>query len=668
MWGNSMFGRRKRKHNSQDDLAFEDALQDDWSRDLDVVEVPIGNRPLWYLGIAVLCVAAAVAVRVIYLNTSYAYYAARAQDNLTAYSETPAPRGMIYDREGDVLAESKASFRAVLDPNTFLKNAALQSTTIAAAQNILGLTPGDLSSLMDQASAEDFATPIVLADDLTQTELVDLQAENDPAIKVESDFVRDYPNGPLFSSVIGYTGRVSASDLSTDPTLTGADTVGKIGIEAYYDSALRGKPGVTVQYENAQGQVLRTEQESAPAVGQSIQLTIDGGLQKELTQAIENELAVLGRQVGIGLAMDPQTGAVLSLVNIPTFDNNVFAQPSASTTAIIDQLLTSPDKPLFDRVVNGYYNPGSTIKPLDAVAGLKEGVIDPSREIFSPGYLMIPNPYNSSTPTRYADWQYQGNVNLAAALAQSSDVYFYIVGGGSPPVSTPLLNSPLDYGISGLGITKLDEWWKIFGLGKQTGIDMPNEATGFLPTPAWKQSTTGTPWLLGDTYNVSIGQGNLLLSPVQLLDYISAIANGGKVYKPFLNASSTPAVAEDLTYLLPQIQDVQQGMVEGVTSPRGTSHTLADLPFSVCAKTGSAQVYDNTQENAIFVGYAPCNDPQIALLILIENSKQGSLNAVPIAKQVLNWYYENRMLAGSTQGSLSAPTATSTNTVSTTTP
>jgi penicillin-binding protein 2 len=288
------------------------------------------------------------------------------------------------------------------------------------------------------------------------------------------------------------------------------------------------------------------------------------------------------------------------------------------------------------------YNPGSTIKPLDAVAALKEGVIDPTREVFSPGYLMVPDPYNSSTPTRYADWRYQGNVNLASALAQSSDVYFYIVVGGSP-ASTPMLNDPSDYGIKGLGVDELHEWWQTFGLGKATGVDLPGEADGFLPTPQWKQQKMGTPWLLGDTYNVAIGQGDLLLTPLQLLSYIGAIANGGTIYRPYLNESSTPVVNEDLTSLLPEIQDVQQGMVEGVTAPLGTAYTLHDLPFSVCAKTGSAQVENNEQENALFVGYAPCNNPQIALLILIENSKDGSLNAVPIAKEVLNWYYENRL-------------------------
>ncbi len=633
------------KRRPYDDLAFEDSLNDDWGRDLDVVEVPIGNRPLWYLGAAILVIVLTVAGRVIYLDVADgAYYAARATDNLTQYKATPAPRGMIYDREGDVLAESKAAFAAVLDVREFVENPSLRSSTIDAAGSVLGISPGALMAEIESASANGFATPVVLAENLGETEVVDLKALGLPTIKVESDFERVYPEGPLFSSVVGYTGRVSAGDLKADPRLGVNDFIGKTGIEAYYDSTLRGTPGVTAEYRNAQGQLLREDTQSTPTIGTSVHLTIDGGLQSYFSARLARGLAMLGRTVGIGLAMNPQTGEVLSLVNLPTFDNNIFSQPSTGTAAELQALLASPDKPLFDRIVNGFYNPGSTIKPLDAVAALKEGVIDPSRKIFSNGELLVPNPYDSSTPSKYLDWRYQGDVNLAAALAQSSDVYFYIVGGGSPPVSTPLLNDPSDYGIGGVGISRLDKWWSIFGLGAPTGIDMPNEAVGFLPTPSWKQSHTGTPWLLGDTYDVSIGQGSLLLSPLQLLDYISAIANGGNIYRPYLNASSTPEVAENLTYLLPQIQEVQQGMKEGVTSPQGTSYSLNDLPFSVCAKTGSAQVRNNTQENAIFVGYAPCTNPQIALLILVENSKAGSLNAVPIAKDVLNWYYTNRIL------------------------
>ncbi len=597
------------KKNRNIDVAFEDSLSDDWSRDIKIAEVPIGNRPLLYVGFAACAVTLAIMAQIVYLNFSRsAYYRARAADNVLQANETPGPRGEILDKEGDVLAEDTAAFSALLNVRVFLNgDPLLQSSTIAAAQSILGISPNDFSSLVAQASVSSFATPVVLNENLTQVELVDLQAQNLPTIEIQSDFARTYPNGPVFSSLVGYTGRVSQADLRADPNLSSSDFVGRTGVEAYYDSTLRGVPGVTLEYKNALGQALGQAQQSNPTTGAPLTLTIDGGLQTYFYNRLASGLASLGRVVGLGLAIDPQNGQILALVNLPGYDNNVFSNPGAtSSIAEIQRLLTSSDEPLFNRAVSGNYNPGSTIKPLDAVAGLKESVIDPSREIFSPGYLLVPNPYNSSTPTRYADWQYQGKVDLASALAQSSDVYFYLVGGGSP-VSTPMLNDPSDYGISGLGITKLYQWGQTFGLGKPTGVDLPAEASGFLPTPAWKQSKMGTPWLLGDTYNVSIGQGDLLLTPLQLLSYIDAIANGGTIWRPYVNASSTPHVNEDLTSLLPQIQDVQLGMWDGVTTPRGTSYTLHTLPFPVCAKTGSAQVHDNSQENALFVGYAPCD-------------------------------------------------------------
>jgi len=629
----------------KNDIPFEESLNDDWSRDLDMVEVPIGNRPLWYLGITISAIALIVVGQVLYLSVVRGgYYEARAEDNVAEFTRTPAPRGIIYDREGNALVENKAAFAAILDSHAFITNIAVQSSTLAAAQNILGIAPDVVMGMINQSKSADFATPVVLHEDLTQAQLVNLQALALPTIKIQSDFERQYPNGPIFSSVIGYTGRVNGGDLQKSAALTNQDFVGKAGIEAFYDKALRGIPGVNIEFKNAKGSVLNNEEQSAPTIGTPLTLTVDGGLQSYLYARLAGGLRSLGRPVGIGLAINPQTGEILSLVNLPGFDDNLFSHPAGNSGAIQD-LLTSPNKPLFDRVVSGFYNPGSTIKPLVGVAALKDGVIDPSRQVFSPGYLLVPNPYNTSTPTKYLDWRYQGNVNLASALAQSSDVYFYLAGGGSPRQTTPEINDPSDYGVAGLGISRLYDWWKTFGLGKPTGVDMPNEAAGFLPTAQWKQSKTGTPWLLGDTYNVSIGQGDLLLSPLQLLSYIGAIGNGGKIYRPYLDASSTPVVNEDITNLLPEIQEVQKGMRATVTSPLGTAYTMNNLPLPVCAKTGSAQVQNNAQENAIFVGYAPCDNPQVALLILIENSKEGSLNAVPIAKDVFNWYYENRMVS-----------------------
>jgi penicillin-binding protein 2 len=625
------------------DIPFEDSLNDDWSHDLNMVEVPLGAKPIIALGVVITCIALIVLGRVAYLSMNGAYYASRAEDNANQATATPAPRGIIYDAEGQPLVENKAVFDAVLDAHQFIANPALQSSTLAAAQDILGIPSSTVWSLLQENEAQDFSTPVELVQDITQTELVNLQALGaSSTIKIQSDFQRYYPDGPIFSSVVGYVGRVSQKDLAANATLTADDFVGKMGVEQEYDAALQGVPGVNIKFADAHGHVLGETQQSDPTIGSAVHLTIDGGLQTELYHDIAQELALLNRPVGIGLILDPQTGAVLSLVNFPSFDNNAFMSP-ASSTAEIKEYLTSSDKPLFNRILAGQYQPGSTIKPLVGIAALKEGVISADRQLYSPGYLMVPNRYNSSTPTKYMDWESHGYIDLSSALAESSDVYFYIVGGGSPSYSTPALNNAADYGIQGLGAAKLFTWWTTFGLGKKTGIDLPNEAVGFLPTPAWWSTVSTRPWTLGDTYNVSIGQGSLAVTPIQLLSYIDAIANGGKIYKPFVNASSTPVVSEDLTYLLPEIQQVQQGMRAAVADPRGTAYTMKGLPAEACAKTGSAQVKNNQQENALFVGYFPCDNPKIALLLLIEDAKEGSLNAVPIAKNVFDWYYYNRM-------------------------
>lgn len=358
---------RKRKS----DIPFEDSLNDDWSTDLNMVEVPVGPRPFIALGVVIFLVVATVFLRVFYLDVfKGSYYAARSENNVAQSQEAPAPRGIIYDREGDALVENKAAFEAVLDARAFLSNPALQSTTVDNATNILGVDSSTLWSLLNQSQQQDFSTPVVLADDLTPTQLVNLQALGTSTIVIQSDFQRYYPNSDIFSSVIGYTGRATQADLVKDPTLSADDLVGKTGIEEYYDTTLQGIPGVNVQFKNAQGQVLGQEQQSAPTIGKSLNLTIDGGLQTYFYNAIQSELAVLGRQVGFGIAMNPQNGQVLAMVNLPGYDNNVFSDP-ANNTAEIEQLLTSPDKPLFNRAVAGSYNPGSTIKPLDGVGRTK---------------------------------------------------------------------------------------------------------------------------------------------------------------------------------------------------------------------------------------------------------------------------------------------------------
>lgn len=631
------FGKKK-----SENISFEDSLGEEWSRDLDVVEVPLGNGPFVYLGIFAALTGLIFFGRILYLSVLRGeYYAARAEANVLELSRLSAPRGIIYARDGSVLAENKATFWAILNQKEFLSRKDLEEETLSTIERVLFAPRSEVWRLIAESVEGDLVRPVVLSSDLSQGQLVELQGANLPTIEIRQNFNRVYGSGRIFSSVIGYIGRVGPDDLKGNSGLSGEDFMGRGGVESYYDNSLRGTIGLVERKRDARGVVLEEKQKSEPASGEALRLTVDPGLQEYFFYRLESGLAALGRRVGVGLAFDPRNGEVLALVNLPGFDSNLFVSQGRNDEKLA--ALNSKDKPLFNRAVGGAYSPGSTIKPLVAVAALKEGVVNLTRKIFSAGYIDIPNPYKPDEFTRYEDWRYQGSVSLRAAIAQSSNVYFYAVGGGLPKdVAPPEVLSGGDY-IGGLGISRLHDWWQKFLLGKRTGIDLPGEVEGLLPTPQWKEEQTGTPWLLGDTYNVSIGQGDLLVTPLQLLGYISAIANGGRIWGPHVNMELEPKPLADLSGFASEIKEVKAGMREAVTSPMGTAYLLHDLGFSIGAKTGTVQVRGGAQENAIFVGFAPFEKPEIAILILVENAVEGSLNTVPIAKDVLNWYYWNRI-------------------------
>ncbi|MEK7546681.1 MAG: penicillin-binding protein 2 [Patescibacteria group bacterium] len=621
-----MFSRRKKV-----ELDLEETLGDNWAKekDLELVEVPLQNGPMILAGFIVSFLAIVLIGRTAFIGLAQSErYSLRSESNQNLVNLLLAPRGLIYDRNGKLLADNRQVFSASLKTDEFLRAADLQKETLDAVGEILGIQPSEVWDRIESSDLERNRTYLVLSSDLSQEEMVKLKSLNLPTLEVENSFERKYTGGEIFSSVIGYTGLVSASDLKNNQALFPQDSIGRGGIELFYDGVLRGVNGEKTQKRDARGKLLGSEEESKPSMGQTVYLTIDADLQKYFYQRMEQGLLSLGRTKGVGLAINPRNGEILALLNFPVFDNNLLS--SAGNNQGKQAILTSSDQQLFNRAVSGLYSPGSTIKPLVATAALKEGVITPSKEIFSPGYIDIPNPYKPDEPTRYLDWQYQGYVNLAYAIAKSSDVYFYEIGGGGPDSA-------------GLGITRLRQWWQKFNLGSITGVDLPGEAKGFLPSPEWKEKKYSLPWLLGDTYNVSIGQGDLLLTPIQLLNYISAFANGGKIYQPTVNKNAEHKVISDLSYLNSEFREVRKGMRLVATSKLSMANMLGELPFAVEGKTGTAQVKNNQQQNAFFVGYATSENPQIAVLVLVENSREGSLNAVPIAKDVLNWYYWNRI-------------------------
>lgn len=623
----------------KEELDIEETLSDTWSKEKDseseLIEVPIENGPMAFAGISASLIAAILILKIAFIGLiQSSRYEIRAEDNQNLVKLLPAPRGIVYDRNGKILADNRPTFSAFLKTDEFLRDFKSQKTTLDAINAILGTPPEEILNSVESSDLEGQRNSLLLSADLSQEQVIKLKNLNSSSLEIEDGFKRRYVDGEALSSVLGYTGMTNNSDLKNNPKLFAQDIVGKGGLEFFYDDFLRGVDGEKIQKRDARGRIIGDEEEKKPSAGQSLKLTIDYGLQKYFYERMQSQLLLLGRTKGVGIAMNPQNGEVLAMLNFPAFDNNLLS--SGGNNSEKQAILNSRDEPLFPRAVAGFYNPGSTIKPLVGVAALKEGVINPSKEIFSPGYIDIPNPYKPNEPTRYLDWQYQGYVNLGLALAKSSDVYFYELGGGGPDSV-------------GLGITRLRQWWQKFNLGNLTGIDLPGESKGFLPSVEWKEKRDKKPWLLGDTYNVSIGQGDLLLTPIQLIDYISSIANGGKIYQPTLNLNKNGEhkIISDISYLTPQFQEVRKGMRLVATSKQSMANTLGELPFVVEGKTGTAQIKNNQQLNAFFVGYTVPDLPsetQIAVLVLVENSLQGSLNAVPVAKDVFNWYYWNRIM------------------------
>ncbi len=594
-------------------ISLDDIVADAKAGDLETKELPLNPFAFKAVFGVVLLLIIIFASRIFYLSViQHDLFAKRALANINEEIPIIAPRGVITDRFGTPLTSNQPIFSVFVNISEMVRNG--EETRVASAlQNILGMQPSDFDNILAQANLTSM-NGVVVARDITRDQSIAIQSLDLNSLQVENDYKLDYQS-PAFSTVVGYVGYSSADN----------ELKGRAGLEAYYNNLLQGVNGATVISHNAVGKPQATSTIN-PKMGQNLQTTIDGPFQQFAYQDMSARLRQMGKTSGLELAVDPRNGQVLSMISFPTYDANN-----------LGPALVNSNNPLFNRVVSGTYSPGSTIKPLMATAGLTAGVITPSTTIFSPGYLLVPNPFDPSHPTKYMDWQYQGLVDVFSALAKSSDVFFYEVGGGFG--SQP-----------GLGIQNIIGWWKKFGLGRPTGIDMYGEASGSLPNPQTFQKKSGRPWLVGDTYNVSIGQGGLLVTPLQLIDTISAIADGGIVYQPHLSLNELPKEILNLTSLNSEFKLVQQGMQDVVSKPYGTAYILHDLPIQTAGKSGSAQTDWNKKVNALYVGYAPVHDPQIIIMVLVENATESTLNATPIFRDLMNWYYLNRM-AGSTNTS-----------------
>lgn len=594
----------------KNELNVEDLVFNEDRRESDYLELPLSRQTFWLMGGAIFIFVIIAFGRSAYLNVVRAdFYQDRALANLHRELELSAPRGIIRDRFGKPLVENKNSFSAFLQVSELLRDHKDINLLAEKISEILEQNADDLKDFINQANLEKRGA-VVLARNISRSQTIDLVGLNIPEIEIASDYVREYPDALAFSHILGYIGESE----------TARELEGQSGIEAEYNSVLRGVAGRMLIYRDAKGKILDKKIAEPSTAGSDLVTTVDGDLQNFFYSRMKSALAMLGRDSGVGIALNPQNGEVLALISLPTFDNNN-----------VSKYLSGKSQPLFNRAISGQYTPGSTIKPLVALAALREKLVDPTFQVLSTGSIEIPNPYDPENPSRFLDWKAHGWVDLHSALARSSNVYFYQLGGGFER-------------FKGLGIARLHEYWQKFLLGQKTGIDLPSESAGSLPDPEEKEARTGQIWRIGDTYNVSIGQGDLLLTPIQLINFIASVANGGKIYRPhFVQLTVEPEILADYSGWTTEVVEVQQGMEDAVSKPYGTANLLAYLPMKAAGKTGSSQVANNTRTNAFFVGYAPQENPQIAVLVLIENSKEGSLNAVPIARDVLEWYYYNRI-------------------------
>jgi penicillin-binding protein 2 len=584
---------------------------------------------------------------------------------------TSAPRGVIYDRQGRVLVRNIPRYVVTVVPADLPEKQEdqviarlaqllkLPATTSLAERAVASrggaADPGEppetgIREQIDAARKKDPFSPVRIATDVDRDVALIIEEEklDLPGVHIVADPVREYPTGPLTAHILGYTGPLPQENL--DSYLARGyeydDRIGLTGIELTMEDELRGVKGERHIEVYASGQEKRTLGEQPPVPGHSVYLTIDVELQRTMEQVLRRGMITARSKSGVAIAMNPQSGEILAMVSLPTYDNNLFARGISPADYI--KLSEDPNRPLVNHAITGQYPPGSTFKIIPATAALQEKVIDEDAIIHDPGVIYLPNEYAPDNPNLarpFRCWKYDGHgdVNIITGLAWSCDVFFYELGGG--------------YGdFQGLGWERIANYAEAFGMGQPTGIELSGESACLVPSERWKRETFAESWTTGDTYNMAIGQGFVLVTPLQMLNAMAAVANGGTLYRPQIVYQIAdvdgnvvrdfePKVIRQVPVSPENLALVRAGLRAGVEMPGGTA-TLAHLPnVAIAGKTGTAQYYDPNQRfgtpptHAWFAGYAPADNPQIALVVFVAGGGEGSKVAVPIAAEILKAYF-----------------------------
>ena len=573
----------------------------------------------------------------------------RAEGNRVRVVTEKALRGVVYDRAGRQLVRNVPSYTASIVPADLPRSKAEQVSVFERLSHLVDVPADEIKRVVDGARQEPF-TPVRIKSRLSRDTWFILQEQlaQLPGVVPQFTPIRGYPEGPLFGHLLGYTSQLPAGLLEKllAQGYERDDTLGVAGLEAAFEAELRGAPGRKQVEVDGVGRVTSELQTLVPTVpGGNLVMTIDAAFQRRAAEILAATLAQARSHQGSLVALQPQTGEVLAMVSLPQYDNNRFA--AGISQADYQWLSEDPWRPLLNHSIGGQYPPGSTFKLITAAAALQERVVTPQTGIACPGALV-------ASGRTFRDWFPAGhgpNVAVRHAIAVSCDIYFYSVAGGNPSTGLP-----------GLGIRRLAEYARAFGIGERTGIRLPGEAAGLMPTEEWKRERTKEPWYIGDDYNTGIGQGDVLATPLQLATATAAVANGGTLYRPRLVSAIRDADGHVVQTLPPEVirklpvapeylAAIRAGMRDAVAAEFGTAYyalkqAAPGAPAAVAGKTGTAEFAGppdskgNLPTHALFVGYAPYEDPQIAVAVVVYGGGEGAEVAAPAAAEAIGAYFE----------------------------
>lgn len=610
-------------------MAYREQLKDDYQ------ETRLVQRRLIVAAVIVLVLMSIVLGRLYVLQVvEHDHFSTLSNSNRVRLKALPPTRGLIYDRNGIVLADNLPAYRLEI----IREEVEELDKTLEGLKQLVEISDLDVKkfNLASKRRRPFESVPLLfnLSDDEVARLAVNLHQFQ--GVEINARLTRNYPLGKHAVHALGYVARIDERDLNSvdEANYAGTTHIGKLGLEKFYEGELHGEVGYQRVEVNASGRTLRVLDEKPPLPGNNLHLTIDSALQQLAEDLFADER-------GSVVAVDPNNGEILALVSMPSFDPNLFVKGISS--AKYSELRDSSQQPLFNRALTGQYPPGSTTKPFFGLAGLEYNIMGPKQTVYCGGYYLLPN-----EERKYRDWKKQGHgkMDLDGAITQSCDVYFY----------------DLSYS---LGIDRMSVFMKQFGFGQRTGVDSTGERPGLMPSRGWKRGARGQPWYPGETLITGIGQGYMLVTPIQLASATGALALQGTRYKPHLvKTIEYPADSMELE-TVPEVsgvynikkllnwQHVVKAMENVVHNIRGTAFRISKgLTYKIAGKTGTAQVFGIAQDeeydeenvskklrdHALFVGFAPAEEPKIAMAVIVENGGHGSSTAAPIARKMMDAY------------------------------